>query len=152
MATPAQLPQSIILLRGTTFDFPLAISDSNGLIDWTGKEVRFMIFDESDPNASCCNDAMLVDISSKDTNSQISLAQFLISDAGVSPAVYGNVRITIPPYAPADDAGNKAGISLTSQLACQDTKFWIAVVTPASDATESDVIDPYVIGRISIVS
>lgn len=150
MVTPAQLPDTITLQKGVSFDLPMRIAGSDGsILNWTGKEVRFQVANRTDPNKSdCCTDLSL-DISSADSNSQIDLSSFAMD--GNSPATMGNFRLTIPAEAPDSDTGNSAGIALTSQLDCQDTTFRIVLVTPSGDPDISDTIEPLVLGRISIV-
>lgn len=146
MITPGQLAETVQMKRGITFYLPLRIEDINGtLMDFTGKEVRFQVVDNSDPNADCCDEVLIVNLSSED--GEIDLTTFNIG--GVSPAYQGNFRVTIPGVAPPDDANNSDGILLTGDLACQDTTFRIVVVVPGA-GDEPEYSEPYVLGHITI--
>jgi hypothetical protein len=146
MITPGQLSETLQLKRGITFYLPLRIEDADGaLMDFTGKEVRFQVADNSDPNADCCDEKLIIDLSSADGD--VDLSTFNIG--GVSPAYLGNFRVTIAGVAPPDDTNNADGLTLTSQLPCQDTTFRVVVVDPGvGDVPEYS--EPYVIGHISI--
>lgn len=146
MITPGQLAETLQMKQGITFYLPLRIEDAAGaLMDFTGKEVRFQVVDNSDPNADCCDEVLVVDLSSEDGD--VDLTTFNIG--GVSPAYLGNFRVTIAGAAPPNDTNNSAGIALTSDISCQDTTFRILVVTPGAGAVP-EYSETYVTGHISI--
>lgn len=146
MITPGQLPDTVQMKRGISFYLPLRIEDANGaLLDFTGKEVRFQVVDNSDPNADCCDEKLIVDLSSDDD--EIDLTTFTIG--GVSPAYLGNFRVTIAGVAPPNDSNNADGILLTGDLACQDTRLRIVVITPGSGSV-ADFSETYVTGHLTI--